>query len=130
MWRVLVAILMFALALALVPAAVSAQSRKDNWDNLKQLDAGHKIKVVDMDLKAWEGRLVNVSGEAITIRVKWGQQEITVERAKVLRLTDLQRSPRARNALIGLAVGTALGSAVLGRGEAQCLGRTVHGLRR
>ena len=106
--------LFFAIvALALAPVASSAQARKDNWENLKQLQPGHKIKVADMSLKAWDGRLVSVSDEAITIRELRKQQEITVERDKVLRVTDLERSRRGRNALIGLAVGTALGFGVL-----------------
>jgi hypothetical protein len=97
------------LALALVPVAGSAQARKDNWENLKQLQPGHKIKVVDMNLKAWDGSLVSVSDEAITIRQLRKQREITVERANVFRVTDLQRSKRRRNALIGLLIGGAIG---------------------
>ena len=97
------------LALALVPAASSPQGRKDNWENLKQLQPGHKIRVVDTDLKSWDGSLVSVSDEAIAIREKRKQQEITVERAKVFRVTDLQRSRRGRNALIGLLIGGAIG---------------------
>ena len=91
------------LALVMAPVASSAQAPKDSWQNLKQLQAGHKIKVVDMSLKAWEGRLVRVSDEAITIQAK--QQEVTVERANVFRVTDLQRSRRGRNAVIGLLAG-------------------------
>ncbi len=98
------------MALAVLPGALCAQSRKDNWDNLKQLDAGHKVKVVDMDLKAWAGRLVSVSDEAITIREKRKQQEITVERANVFRVTDLQRARRGRNALIGFGTGFVVGA--------------------
>ena len=108
------------LAVTVVLGAVlpgMAQSRKDNWENLKQLQAGHKVKVVEMDLKAWDGRLVSVSDEAITIREKRQNQEITVDRAKVLRVTDLHRSRRGRNALLGFAAGAALGFALLGRGD-------------
>jgi hypothetical protein len=102
-------LLLAILVLAVAPVVVCAQTGKDNWDNLKQLHLGHKIKVVDMDLKAWDGKLVSVSDEAITVREVQKQQQITVQRAKVLRVTDLQRSKRGRNALIGLAVGGAIG---------------------
>jgi len=101
------------LALALTPVASWAQAPKDSWENLKQLQSGHKIKVVDMGLKAWDGRLVSVSDEAITIRDKRTQQEITVQRAKVFRVTDLQRSKRGRNALIGLVLGSVVGAALV-----------------
>ncbi len=106
-------LLLAILVLAVAPAAGFAQIRQDNWDNLKQLQPGHKIKIVDMNLKAWNGGLVSVSDEAVTIRELRKQQEITVERAKVLRVTDLQRSRRGRNALIGLAVGAAVGTALV-----------------
>ena len=105
MGRLLLTIVMLALA----PMASSAQSRQDSWENLKQLQPGHKIRVVDTDLKSWDGSLVSVSDEAIAIREKRKQQEITVERAKVFRVTDLQRSRRGRNALIGLLIGGAIG---------------------
>lgn len=80
-----------------------AQTPPDSRENLKKLDAGRKIKIVDMSLKAWDGRLVSVSDEAITIRSK--DAEVSVERAKVFRVTDLQRSRRGRNAAIGLLAG-------------------------
>ena len=63
-----------------------------------------------MKFKAWSGKLVSVSDEAIMIREEWKQQEITVERPNVLRVTDLQCSSRARNATIGLLSGTLLGA--------------------
>jgi hypothetical protein len=106
MGRLLLTIVMLALA----PMASSAQSRQDSWENLKQLQPGHKIRVVDTDLKSWDGSLVSVSDEAIAIREKRKQQEITVERAKVFRVTDLQRSRRGRNALIGFAAGIVVGT--------------------
>ena len=102
--------LLFAiLALAVVPAALCAQSKKDDWENLKQLQTGHKIRVVEMDLKSWDGKLGSVSDEALTIREK-RQQEITVERAKVFRVTDLELSRRGRNAFIGFLIGGAIGA--------------------
>jgi hypothetical protein len=98
------------LALALAQVASSAQTPRDSWDNVKQLQPGHKIKVVDMSLKSWDGRLVSVSEGAITIRELRNQQEITVERAKVWRVTDLQRSSRGRNAAIGFLAGAIVGA--------------------
>jgi len=98
------------LALGLAFASSFAQTPPDSWENLKNLDAGHKIKVVDVGLKAWDGRLVSVSDQAITIRPKGG--EVTVERAKVFRVTDLERSRRGRNAAIGLLAGALLYAAV------------------
>jgi hypothetical protein len=106
MRRLLLTIVM----VALTPAPSSAQSHPDSWENLRQLQPGHKIKIVDMSLKSWDGKLVSVSEEAITIRGLRQQQETTVERAKVFRVTDLERSRRGRNALIGFAAGIATGA--------------------
>jgi len=103
--------LLTILVLALAPSVSWAQAPQDSWENLKKLDAGHKIKIVDMSLKSWAGRLVGVSEESITIRAKEG--EVTVARADVLRVTDLERSKRGRNALIGFAIGTVVGAAMV-----------------
>lgn len=101
-------LLIGVLALTLTAAAGFAQKPQGSWEDLKQLEVGHKIKIVDMSLKAWEGRLVSVSDESITVRPKDG--EVTVERANVLRVTDLKRSSHARNAAIGFVIGAVLGA--------------------
>jgi hypothetical protein len=105
------------LILLVAPLAGLPQAPKDSWENLKQLQPGHKIKVVDKSLKSWSGKLVRVSDEAISIQEKSKQQAATVDRCNVLRVTDLQRSNRARNALIAFAVGTAVGFASARSGE-------------
>ncbi len=97
--------------LILVPGPALAQRPEHAWENLNQLREGCKIKVVDMNLKSWKGSLVSVSDEAITIRELRKQQEITVERANVFRVTDVRRSRRGRSALIGLAAGAIVGAA-------------------
>jgi hypothetical protein len=105
-----------SLALLMSAVLASAQTPKGSWENLKQLQPGHKIKVVDIDLKSWDGKLVRVSDEAIAIREKQKQQEVTIERAKVLRVTDVQRSPKCINSLIGFGVGAGI-AALASRGE-------------
>ncbi len=86
---------------------------QDSWENLKLLREGQKIQVVDMGLKSWKGRFVGVSEDSITLRTKKG--EVTVERSEVFRVTDLKRSRRGRNALIGLAIGSVVGAAVVAK---------------
>lgn len=101
------------LSLVLLAAVAGAQSPEQSWDNLRTLRSGEKIQVVDQKLKSLQGTFVSLSEEAITFRVK--QDEITTQRADVLRVTSLQRGrrghPRIRNALIGLAIGAGLGAA-------------------
>jgi len=105
------------LLVSLVSVRATAQTSHDSWENLKQLQPGHKIKVVDMNFRAWSGKLVSVSDEAIVVRNDWKKQEFTVERPNVLRVTNLERSHRRRNALIGLAAGTVLGAALVANEE-------------
>lgn len=102
---------------SLVSVPATRQTSQDSWENLMQLKPGHKIKVVDMKFKSWSGKLVSISDEVIVIRSGGKKEELTVEGANVLRVTDLQRSHRGRNALIGLAIGTAVGAAVVGSAD-------------
>ena len=89
--------------------SVPAMAQTDSWENLHQLQPGHKIKVVDVKFKSWSGKPVSVSDEGVTIREDRKHQEITVERANVLRVTDLQSSKRGRNAAIGFVIGAVVG---------------------
>ena len=103
--------LIFAIVLsALFPALGLAQSAKDSWDNLKQLQAGQKIQVVDMNWKSFKGELIAVTDEGISLQVK--KDEISVERQNVLRVSDRERTRRGRNAVIGAMCGGLLGLVV------------------
>jgi hypothetical protein len=103
-------LILAVLALCLIPLAGWAQAPKDSWENLKQLRPGHKIKVVDMKFKSWSGKLVSISDEAVVVQDKRNQQSVTVERKNVLKVKDLERSKRGRNAAIGLVIGGVLGA--------------------
>ena len=93
------------LLLCVVPLGLMARdSGLDSWDNLKQLRVGEKIEVVDMNLKSVVGALVNVSEEGISLRAQKAADLVTVERAKVYRVTSRESSKRLRNALIGAAI--------------------------
>jgi hypothetical protein len=86
-----------------------AQGPADSWDNLKRLRAGQKIEVVDMNLKSVKGTFTSFSGEAISLQTK--QDQVTVARADVLRVSDREHSKRFRNALLGGAIGAGIGLA-------------------
>ena len=88
-----------------------AQTAQDSWGNLRQLQAGEKIEVVDMKLKSFKGTFLSFSEEVISVRVK--QDDVVIERAKVLRVTDREHSKRGRNMILGLAIGAGAGAAIL-----------------
>ena len=92
-----------------LPLLVSAQDARASWNNLKQLQAGEKIEVVDMKLKSFKGTFLSFSEEVISVRVK--EDDVVIERAKVLRVTDREHSKRGRNMILGVAIGAGAGLA-------------------
>jgi hypothetical protein len=101
------------LLLLLIPGFGLAQSSHDNWDNLKQLHAGQKIEAVNTSMKSLRGPFVSVSAEAITLEV--GKSQVSIERAKVVRISVRDTSHRTRNMLLGsgIAGGIALAIALV-----------------
>jgi len=97
---------------ALLPGPASGQAARDCWDNLKQLQPGQKIEVVDMNLKSLKGTLLAFSEEAISLQV--GKNELAVQRPNVLRVSSPENSKRGRNTLIGLAIGATIGAGIAG----------------
>ncbi len=97
------------MALMMSAHVIPAQSPLDSWENLRQLHAGQKIEVVDMKLRPVQGDFISYSETAVSLRV--GRDEVSIPRAQVLSVKNRQRSHRGRNALLGLAVGTAGGLA-------------------
>jgi len=108
---------MAALFIAIASGSGYAREGENNWANLKQLQVGQKIEVVDMSLKSLTGTFVSFSDEAISLRIR--KNDFTVGRPDVLRVS-LQGHKRGRNALIGAAIGAAAGAAFaayMGSGE-------------
>jgi hypothetical protein len=115
------------LILVLVPLQSSAQTARDSWDNLKQLQPGQKIEVVGTSMKSLRGPFVSVSEEAITLQV--GKSQESIERAKVVRVSVRDTSHRTRNMLLGAAIagGAALTVGLLANGPASNEGNGCAG---
>jgi hypothetical protein len=90
-----------------LPLLVSAQDARESWDNLKRLQAGQKIEVVDMELKSVRGTFVSYAEDGISLQTDNGP--VSLERARVMRVSLREHSKRARNALIGAAIGAGIG---------------------
>ncbi|HMD99896.1 MAG TPA: hypothetical protein VKM93_21525 [Terriglobia bacterium] len=101
---------MAALFVAVSPAVGYARQGEENWENLKQVQVGQTIEVVDMSLKSLTGTFVSFSDEAISLRNRGG--DVTVLRPDVLRVSLREHAKRTRNVLIGAAVGAGAGAAV------------------
>ena len=90
-----------------IPFFCLARQTHDSWNNLKQLQPGQKIEVVDIHMKALKGEFVSISDEAISLR--YGKNEQSVARGDVVRVSTRDSSHRARNMLILAAVGAGAG---------------------
>ena len=101
---------LIALSVVLLSAGAQAQDLEQSWANLRILRVGQKIQVVDQKLKSQDGTFVSVSDDAISLRVD--QDEISVQRAEVLRVSSHQGMGRGKHTLIGLAVGVGGGLVV------------------
>jgi len=90
------------LILALVPGLGLAQSAKDSWDNLKLLQPGQRIEVVEKTMRSLRGPFVSVSEETIMIEV--GKSQRSIERTKIVRVSVRDTSHRTRNMLLGAGI--------------------------
>ena len=86
-WTAVIVLLLF---LTHSDALAAKEPREQSWENLRQLQGGRKVQVVQMNLKSLKGTLLAVSEEAISLRVK--QNEVTVPRPDVLRVSSLEQS--------------------------------------
>ncbi len=95
--------------MALFSLSLQAQQPgKDSWDNLNRLQAGQKIKLVQMDLKSLKGQFLGFTDEMISLRIK--KDEVAVPREDVLRVSLRGKGKRGKSALVGAGLGAVLGA--------------------
>jgi len=93
------------LLMLLLPGFGFGRPVENDWDNLKALSPGVKIRVVLNDAKSYEGKFQRLTGDSIVLSLSSGDQ--TFERQNVLRVSIKHHAHRGRNALIGAAAGAA-----------------------
>jgi hypothetical protein len=107
----------FLLCILGIPSIVSARGNRATWENLSTLRPGQQIQVVEMNSKSHSGSFLNVSGTAISLQEKGGEQ--TIQRQEVRSVKLMEHTHRLRNTLIGAAAGAGagagIGAAVTGR---------------
>jgi hypothetical protein len=91
------------LILILAPGFTLAQSKPDSWKNLKELQPGQMVEVVDTQMKLFRGKFSTFTDDAIVLQQSKG--EATVKRADIARVSMRDTSRRTRYMLIGAAVG-------------------------
>ena len=80
---------------------------ESNWENLRSLRAGQKVEVFLNDLRSQRGEFLEVSHDAVSLKVE--NDTLRIPREQVLRVSTREKSKRLRNILIGAAIGTAAG---------------------
>ncbi len=106
-------------ALELLPPFLQARLRQgsavlplNDWDRLRQLPALTKLRVSLEGARVLRGKLVSITGEALTLRIS--RKKLRTEpRAQVVRVHRRHHDPLSNGVLIGLGVGAA-GGAVVG----------------
>jgi hypothetical protein len=90
------------------------------WSDVQALSAGARIRV-ELAADRIEGTLLGASADRVTLRA--GRRDVTLDRASVERVSHARgRSTRVRNAVIGAAMGAAVGGAwYLSKCAEQCL---------
>ena len=103
---------LITLSIFLIVGLAQAQDPEQSWGNLRTLQAGQKIQVVDQKLRSQEGVFVGFSDEAISLRVD--QDTVSIDRGDVLRVSSRKHMSRGKHALIGLAIGAGAGLGIGG----------------
>lgn len=100
------------LAILLTAFAAWPASAADpqDWNNVRQLQAGQKIEVIRSDGKRTQGRFAAAGDDEV--RVRDGNSEVVIARQQVFRISSLEQSRRMRNLLLGMAIGAGAGLAV------------------
>ena len=101
-------------ARALQEAQPPVEPGISDWDNLRQVRIGDKVEVVRHNLSKHKGKVLAWTEESISLRLK--NQDVTIPREDVYRVTQLSKGHRGRNALIGLGLGAAAGT-LIGRAQ-------------
>jgi hypothetical protein len=121
-WKLLIA------GLLVLAAQAGLAQETSPWSSVQSLHKGERIGVIQADQKRVEGRFESATDARLTLRA---DQEITLEKAEVVRVYRPARHGRAFGAVLGGAIGLALGGvtdATLGQYFRNETGGTAPGL--
>jgi hypothetical protein len=102
----------------------SDRALASHWENVKMLAPGTQIRIADDTSKPGapqqlQGTLESVTDSDLVIKQRAGTQSFP--RAQIVGVSVKKNEHRRRNALVGLGVGAAAGTAIgFGIGYAQC----------
>lgn len=89
--------------------APSATGGPNDWDRVKSLAPGVELRVSLERARVLKGRLVEATDDALTLRVRDALQ--TLPSTQVIRIYRLDRDSMTNGILLGLAIGSGVGTA-------------------
>ena len=92
-------------------AQVGFAQDTNQWSSVQSLRNGDRVGVIQADQKRVEGRFESATDSRITLQA---DQQITLEKADVVRVYRLARHGRVFGAILGGAIGVAAGAVVDG----------------
>ena len=96
------------LVLILVPASFAQTIYNiEAWENLWQLNAGQRIRVVERNMKTHDGTFLSYSEEAMSLRV--GSNDVGIRRENVIRVSNREENKRLQHAVKGALIGAGVG---------------------
>jgi hypothetical protein len=102
--------LLFLICVLGTSSILWAHSNPASWENLKTIQAGQKIQVVEMNSTKVSGTFLNVSDGTISVEAKTGPQ--TIQRQDVRSVKLMKNKHRLRNTLIVAGVGAGVGAGI------------------
>jgi len=94
------------IAVLLLAAQAGFAEDTSQWSGVQSLRKGDRVGVIQADRKRVEGRFESATDARITLRA---DQEISLEKAQVMRVYRPARHSRAFGAVVGGAIGVAAG---------------------
>ncbi|MFZ0211860.1 MAG: hypothetical protein WAL55_04055, partial [Candidatus Acidiferrales bacterium] len=117
-------VVVLALCVLATPSLSRARGNQTDWGNIRLLQAGQKIQVIEKSGARHSGRFSSVDEQGITLHEESGDQVIA--RTNVLRVNAAGH--HLRNTLLGLGIGAgagaAIGAADGGCSSGNCIGVT------
>jgi hypothetical protein len=105
------------LALLLLVPTLAAQD-SSSWANLAQALAGKEVRVTRSDGQKIRGEFQSASVDSLVVSTAKSSQ--TISRAMIVRVSAKGKSHRARNAVIGIGAGAAVGLTVGAITDSSC----------
>jgi Zn-dependent alcohol dehydrogenase len=127
----------FLICLLTTTCASWAQNNQGSWNNLKALQPGQKIQVLETNSTKLSGTFLNATDTALSIEAGTGPQ--TVQKPEVKSVKLMKNSHRLRNTLIGAGIGAGAGAGITaaawqpdafigGRGVGAAFGAGIGGI--